>query len=75
MLSSIEKDPRFEHLYQHNDAFRQLTDEHKQLKREVVKLEKAFYLGPDMDSKMQTLKKQKLDIKDRMKAMLEEVPR
>ena len=75
MMSSFEHDPRFEHLYQHNDVFRQLTDEHKQLKRDVDKLKKAVYLGPDMENKMHILKKQKLDIKDRLEAMLDEVPR
>lgn len=75
MLSSFEKDPRYGHLYEHNSAFRQLTNEHKELKREVEKLKKAVYLGPDLENKMHVLKKQKLDIKDRLEAMLDEVPR
>lgn len=75
MLSSFEKDPRFAHLYEHNSAFRQLTHEHKDLKREVEKLKKATYLGAEMENKMHILKKQKLDIKDRLEAMLDEVPR
>ena len=75
MLSSLERDPRFAHLYEHNSAFRQLTTEHKELKREVEKLKKAVYLGPDMESKMHVLKKRKLDIKDRLESMLDEMPR
>lgn len=75
MLSSLEQDPRFAHLYEHNSAFRQLTNEHKELKREVEKLKKAAYLGPELENKMHVLKKQKLDIKDRLDAMLDEVPR
>lgn len=75
MLSSLEQDPRFAHLYEHNSAFRQLTNEHKELKREVEKMKKAVYLGPDLENKMHVLKKQKLDIKDRLESMLDEVPR
>lgn len=75
MLSSLEQDPRFAHLYEHNSVFRQLMNEHKELKREVEKMKKAPYLGPDQENRMHVLKKQKLDIKDRLEAMLEEVPR
>lgn len=75
MLSSIEQDSRFAHLYEHNSAFRQLSNEHKEIKREVEKLKKAIYLGPEMENKLHILKKQKLDIKDRLESMLDEIPR
>ncbi len=74
MLTSIEKDPRFSHLYEHNDAFRELTERHKDLKREVEKLKKAIHLGPDMEAHMHDLKKRKLETKDKLEAMLQQTP-
>lgn len=70
MLSSLEKDPRFQHLYRHNSSFRELTDQHKDLRREVEKLQKAIYLSPDMENRVHELKKKKLEIKDRLEAMM-----
>lgn len=70
MLSSLEKDPRFQHLYQHNTLFRELTDQHRELRREADKLQKAIFLGPELENRVHELKKKKLGIKDRLEAMM-----
>jgi len=73
MLTSLQKDPRFEHLFEHNAEFRELSEKHKGLQREADKLGKALYLSPGMELKIHEIKKRKLEIKDRLEAMLESV--
>lgn len=73
MLTSLHNDPRFEHMFEHNVAFRQMSLEHKELQREADKLTKALYYSPEMEMKIHDIKKRKLDLKDKMESMLESV--
>ncbi|MBI3793221.1 MAG: hypothetical protein HY280_00650 [Nitrospinae bacterium] len=70
MLSSLHQDKRFDHLYEHNVLFRQLTEEHKKLHLEADQLAKAFHLSSDLEMKQLELKKRKLDIKEKLDSML-----
>jgi uncharacterized protein YdcH (DUF465 family) len=72
MHSSLQQDKRFDHLYQHNAMFRQLSEEHKTLEMEAAKLAKAIYLAPDLEMRELELKKRKLDVKSRLAAMLDD---
>ncbi len=73
MATSLHNDPRFEHLYEHNAAFRELSKQHQDIQKEADKLNKALYLSPDLDMRIHELKKMKLEIKDKLGAMLESV--
>lgn len=70
MLSSLHQDKRFDHLYEHNLVFRELNEEHSKLQKEAAKMSKAVYLSPDLEMKETEIKKRKLDIKDKLEAML-----
>jgi uncharacterized protein YdcH (DUF465 family) len=70
MLSSLRQDKRFDHLYEHNTEFRHLSEEHKKLQMEADQLAKALHLSSDLEMRQVALKKRKLDIKDKLEAML-----
>jgi len=70
MFSSLHQDKRFDHLYEHNPMFRELSEEHKKLQKEASKMAKAVYLSPDLEMREVEIKKRKLDVKDKLEAML-----
>ncbi|GMT42439.1 MAG: hypothetical protein IEMM0002_0850 [bacterium] len=70
MNSSLRNDPRYTRLFETNDDFRKLSDEHIQLKRESSEFNKAKYLNPEQMAKMHEIKKRKLEIKDKLESMM-----
>jgi uncharacterized protein YdcH (DUF465 family) len=50
--------------------FRELSEEHKKLQKEASKMAKAVYLSPDLEMREVEIKKRKLDVKDKLEAML-----
>jgi len=55
-----------------NKTFARLFDEHNELDQRVKNIEAHIVLGTD--SEVETLKKEKLQLKDRLYAMLKEAP-
>ncbi len=72
MQSSLQKDPRFSKVYEGNENFRVLNEEHLRLKREAADFNKAKYLTPEQSQRMYEIKKRKLEIKDRLELMMRE---
>jgi uncharacterized protein YdcH (DUF465 family) len=71
MYSSLHQDKRFEHLFEHNSMFRELSEEHRKLQKEADKMAKAIYLSPDLEMREIDLKKRKLDVKSKLDSMLQ----
>ncbi|WP_278362036.1 YdcH family protein [Stutzerimonas kunmingensis] len=55
-----------------NKTFARLFDEHNELDQRIKNIEAHIVLGTD--SEVETLKKEKLQLKDRLYAMLKEAP-
>lgn len=57
-------------LLQENEEFRKLYDEHQNLERQIDELQKHLHLSPEEELQVNTLKKLKLQGKDRMAELL-----
>lgn len=56
-----------------SEALQHLWDEHKLLKKQLVKLESKAFLTPVEEQKARELKKQKLEAKTRLVDLLDEI--
>jgi len=70
MESTIQSDPRYTRAYEKSEDFRLLSEEHIRLKREASEFNKAKYLSPEQNIRMQEIKKRKLEIKDKLESMM-----
>ena len=59
-----------EYLLQSDDDFRQLADQHEELERRLTELSRQLYRSNSEEGERSTLKKRKLQLKDRMEEML-----
>ena len=59
-----------EHLLVSNDEFRHLAEQHAQLDRRLDELSRQLYRSGNDEQERATIKKRKLQLKDRMEAML-----
>jgi len=62
-------------LYEHDEEFRRLKEEHAWLHRKVEELNAKPVLTPTEKAKREELKKRKLLLKDRMEEIMEEYRR
>jgi len=70
METSLQKNPKYDILYGENEDFRELCDEHMELKREAIELNKSKWLKEEDDSRLHEIKIRKLEIKDLIEAMI-----
>ncbi len=55
-----------------NQEFKQLFEEHSQLKTKIEELNKLKFLSPEQELERKTIQKQKLKTKDRLGQIVEE---
>lgn len=60
------------HLMKASEEFRNLAEQHRSLKRQVVELESKPFLTEEEEIEEQRLKKLKLHLKDQMETMINE---
>jgi uncharacterized protein YdcH (DUF465 family) len=70
METSLQKNPKYEILYRENEDFRELCDEHLELKREATELNKSKWLSEGENNRLHEIKIRKLEIKDLIEAMI-----
>ena len=59
-----------EHLLRSDYEFRQLAEQHEELENRLVELSRQLYRSSSEEGERSTLKKRKLQLKDRMEKML-----
>ena len=72
MISSLMTEEDYQRLQKENPEFKELCEEHLRLKRETARLNKLKAPTIEENALLHDLKKQKLELKDRAMAMLEE---
>jgi uncharacterized protein YdcH (DUF465 family) len=70
METSLQENPKYDILYQENEDFRELCDEHMELKREASELSKSKWLAEEDNNRLHEIKIRKLEIKDLIEAMI-----
>ncbi len=67
----MKEDEIIEKLYKESEEFRKLKDEHRMLEKKLESYIKKPYLSPKEQIEVETIKKKKLYLKDKMYMMIE----
>jgi hypothetical protein len=70
MKHAMKEEELTQRLFEENEEFRQLKEEHTWFHRKVEDLEKKAYLTPAEQLQCEELKKKKLVLKDKMERMM-----
>ena len=70
MKDGMKDEELMQQLWEENEEFRQLKEEHTWFHRKVEDLDKKSFLTPDERLKREELKKRKLVLKDKMEGMM-----
>ena len=70
MKDGMKDEELMQQLWEENEEFRQLKEEHTWFHRKVEELDKKSFLTPDERLKREELKKRKLVLKDKMEGMM-----
>jgi len=71
MNTTLSENPSYKILYDGNLYFREMCDEHMELKHQVQKLSKSRFLNEEESASLQKIKKAKLELKDKIESILQ----
>ena len=75
MKDGMKVEEVMQQLWEENEEFRQLKEEHSWFHRKVEDLDKKSFLTPTERMQREELKKKKLALKDKMEAIMEKYRR